>query len=147
MVETGGHLQRLKSVVCAPKPGLCPVHVCLPSSIVRLRNHKHGRGGSINFDSEGNYGGGQFFLKSHANEGIVAGQYEHSGAHVFELNVGWHHGESGGPVFRLAPLAAFALMQSYRGIQSPNGVYAGPHQGRSINAIRAALESLGVAAT
>ena len=95
-------------------------------------------------DVDGNWGGGQLLLKSHANEGIVAGQYEHSGAHVFELNVGWHHGESGGPVFRLAPLAAFALMQSYRGIQSPNGVYAGPHQGRSISAIRATLESLGV---
>src|SRR4051812_3317326 len=94
-------------------------------------------------DVQGNWGGGQLLLKSHANEGIVAGQYEQGEAHIFELNVGWHHGESGGPIVRMMPVAAFALMQSYRGIQSPNGVYAGPHQGRSINAIRAALESIG----
>ena len=96
-------------------------------------------------DVHGNWAGGQLLLKSHANEGIVAGQYEQNGVQIFELNVGWHHGESGGPVVQLNPIAAFALMQSYRGIQSPNGVYAGPHQGRSINALRAALLSLGVA--
>jgi hypothetical protein len=96
-------------------------------------------------DADGNWGGGELLLKSHANEGIVAGQYEQNGAQIFELNVGWHHGESGGPVVRFEPVAAFALMQSYRGIQSPHGVYAGPHQGRSIAAIRAALLPLGVA--
>jgi hypothetical protein len=94
-------------------------------------------------DVDGNWAGGQLLLKSHANEGIVAGQYDQNGTQIFELNVGWHHGESGGPVVRLNPVAAFALMQSYRGIQSPNGVYAGPHQGRSINAIRATLLPLG----
>jgi hypothetical protein len=93
-------------------------------------------------DVDGNWSGGELLLKGHANEGIVAGQYEQSGAHIFELNVGWHHGESGGPVVRLAPVAAFALMQAYRGIQSPNGVYAGPHQGRSMSALRAALLDL-----
>jgi len=95
-------------------------------------------------DVDGNWGGGQLLLKSHANEGIVAGQYDQGAAHIFELNVGWHHGESGGPVVRLAPVAAFALMQSYRGIQSPNGVYAGPHQARSIEAVRDTLLPLGV---
>jgi hypothetical protein len=95
-------------------------------------------------DVEGNWSGGQLLLKSHANEGIVAGQYDQGGAHIFELNVGWHHGESGGPVVRMGPVAAFALMQSYRGIQSPNGVYAGPHQGRSMSSIRADLTSLGI---
>src|SRR4029079_16821291 len=58
-------------------------------------------------DVEGNWGGGQLLLKGHANEGIIAGQYDQSDAHVFELNVGWHHGESGGPVVRIEPLATF----------------------------------------
>lgn len=95
-------------------------------------------------DIDGNWGGGQLLLKGHANEGIIAGQYDQAGAHIFELNVGWHHGESGGPVVRLDPLATFALMQSYRGIQSPTGVYPGPHQARSIDSIRDALSSLPV---
>lgn len=95
-------------------------------------------------DNDGNWMGGNTFLKGHANEGIVAGQYEENGTHKFELNVGWHHGESGGPIFQLLPIAAFALMQSYRGIQSPNGVYAGPRQGRSMVVLRSTLEEFGI---
>lgn len=94
-------------------------------------------------DVNGNWSGGQLLLKSHANEGIVAGQYTAGGPQIFELNVGWHHGESGGPIFRIDRAAVFALMQSYRGIQGPHGVYPGPRQGKSMAAIRTTLENLG----
>src|SRR2546425_6835118 len=52
----------------------------------------------LEVDHHGNFHGGQFFLKSHANEGIVSAQYVTDGVLMYELNVGWHHGESGGPV-------------------------------------------------
>lgn len=99
---------------------------------------------SASVDAKGNWTGGQLMLKSHANEGIVAGQYhDRAGPLVYELNVGWHHGESGGPVCQLEPLAAFAVMQSYRRIQSAHNVFAGPHQGRSLNVIRDTFQSIG----
>lgn len=93
-------------------------------------------------DVNGNWRGGQLLLKSHANEGIIAGQYDVGGL-IYELNVGWHHGESGGPILRPDPVAAFALMQTYRGIQSPHGTYPGPHHGRSLEAIRTTLQAIG----
>ena len=88
-------------------------------------------------------GGGQFFLKGHANEGIVSAQYEFGGVWQFEFNVGWHHGESGGPVFRQEPLAAFAVMQYYRNIQTPHGTVAGPHCGRELAVVRQHLLASG----
>ncbi len=93
-----------------------------------------------NVDEHGNYlGGGQFFLKGHANEGIIAAQYNFDGVWHYEFNVGWHHGESGGPVLQRKPLRAFAVMQHYRNIQSPHGVVAGPHRGRALDTIQQAL--------
>jgi len=95
------------------------------------------------FTQDGTYRGGQFFLKGHANEGIVSAQYEIGGVWHFEFNVGWHHGESGGPVFRQEPLAAFAVMQHYRSIETPLGKVAGPHCGRSLAVVRDRLIALG----
>jgi trypsin-like peptidase len=94
-------------------------------------------------DVQGDWVRGSIFLKGHANEGIIAGQYALNGALAYELNVGWHHGESGGPIFKLDPAAAFALMQTYRGIQSPSGVYPGPRRGFSVEVIKSTLESIG----
>ena len=95
-------------------------------------------------DPQGNFlGGGKFFLKGHANEGIVAAQYDIGGGWVFEFNVAWHHGESGGPVFQLDLLAGFAVMQHYRNIQSPHGVVAGPRRGRSLDVLRSDLAAHG----
>jgi hypothetical protein len=59
------------------------------------------------------------------------------------LNVGWHHGESGGPILALEPVAVFALMQFYRNITGPHGVVAGPHMGRSIAVIESKLREVG----
>jgi len=99
----------------------------------------------LSVDPEGNYRGGQFFLKSHASQGIVSAQYGIGGVPVYEVDVGWHHGESGGPIAGLDDGAAvIALMQHYRNIQSPHGVVAGPHRGISLAAIRPELETLGV---
>ena len=98
----------------------------------------------LNIDPQGSYVGGQFFLKSHANEGIVSAQYPLGSLLVYELNVGWHHGESGGPVVRLDhPLAAFTVMQQYRNIASPHGIVAGPHRGCTLSAIQQDLIRLG----
>ncbi len=102
--------------------------------------------GGLNTDPQGNFLGGQFFLKSHANEGIVAAQYVLAGNLPFyELNVGWHHGESGGPIATVAEKpVAFSLMQHYRNVQGPHGVLPGPHRGLALSAIRQELEGLGV---
>jgi hypothetical protein len=88
-------------------------------------------------------GGGKFFLKGNANEGIVSAQYDFSGVWQFDFNVGWHHGESGGPVFEQESLAAFAIMQHYRNIQTPHGIVAGPHSGRGLDIIQQQLVTLG----
>lgn len=99
----------------------------------------------ISLDQQGNYLGGQFFLKSHANEGIVSARYVIGGVQFYELNVGWHHGESGGPIVALTdPPAAFSLMQHYRNIKSPHGVLAGPHRGCALSAVQQELTALGV---
>lgn len=98
----------------------------------------------LNIDPNGEYRGGQFFLKNHANEGILSAQYQISQLPVYEFNVGWHHGESGGPVMRLDdPVAAFTVMQQYRNIKSPHGVVAGPHRGCALSAIQEDLRRLG----
>lgn len=96
-------------------------------------------------DAGGNYGGGQFFLKSHANEGIVSAQYVMGGTLVYELNVGWHHGESGGPIVSLdEPSAAFSIMQQYRNVSTPHGVVAGPHRGVALSTIASELAAIGI---
>ena len=96
-----------------------------------------------NLAPDGTWQGGKFFLMGHANEGIVAAQYELDGAWAYEFNVGWHHGESGGPVFLQDPLAAVAVMQFYRNIETPHGRVAGPHVGRSLDVIRDTLVDIG----
>jgi len=100
---------------------------------------------ALNVDPQGNYGGGQFFLKSHANEGIVSADYTIGGVLVYELNVGWHHGESGGPIAALEDHpVVFSLMQHYRNIQSPHGTVAGPHRGCALAGVQQELTALGV---
>jgi hypothetical protein len=102
---------------------------------------------SINVDAEGNYCGGQFFLKSHANEGIISAQYVIDGAHIYELNVDWYHGESGGPVVSIEDEPrAFSLMQHYRHVRSPYRLIEGPHRGVALSSIQQELTGLGVAA-
>lgn len=99
----------------------------------------------LNLDPEGNFRGGNFFLKSHANTGIVSAQYDNGGKQMYELNVGWHNGESGGPITTLTnPPLVFALMQHYRNVQSPHGIQAGPHRGFALSAIADELVALGV---
>jgi hypothetical protein len=101
----------------------------------------------IRVDRSGEYRGGQFFLKSYANEGMVSAQYVAGSGKVYELNVGWHHGESGGPiVVPTDPPAAFSLMQHYRNIRSPHGIVAGPHRGCALSVIQQELLGLGAAA-
>ncbi|HKZ38458.1 MAG TPA: trypsin-like peptidase domain-containing protein [Chryseolinea sp.] len=97
-----------------------------------------------NIDPNGNFlGGGNFFLKGHANEGIVAGQFDVDGIPIYEFNVGWYNGESGGPVLTLDPMAAIAIMKGYRGIQAKHGVVPGPHAGRPLSIIVDRLRELG----
>lgn len=91
----------------------------------------------------GDFLGGDLFLKANANEGIVAGQYEVDGIRKFELNVGWHHGESGGPIVRLRSCAAFSIMQTYRNVQTPHAKIPGPHQGLALKAMESELRGLG----
>lgn len=101
---------------------------------------------SINIDSHGDYHGGQFFLKSHANEGIVSAQYSIGARYLYELNVGWHHGESGGLIASIEDrVAVFSIMQEYRNVQSPYGIVAGPHRGVTLSAIEQELLALGIA--
>jgi hypothetical protein len=100
----------------------------------------------VGLDREGNYLGGQLFLMSHANEGIVSAHYSLGTVPVYELNVGWHHGESGGPIVCLDdPVAAFSLMQHYRNIKAPHGTMAGPHRGCALSSLQPDLVALGAA--
>lgn len=100
---------------------------------------------AANIDPDGNFFGGQFFLKSHANEGIISAQYPLGALHVYELNIGWHHGESGGLIACIDDVpAAFSLMQQYRNVQSPHGVVAGPHRGVALSSVEQELLALGV---
>lgn len=87
--------------------------------------------------------GGKFFLKSHANTGIIAAQYRIDNQLFYEFNVGWHHGESGGPVFSIDPFAGFAIMQHYRNVKTPHGIFPGPHRGRSLHNQEENIRKLG----
>ena len=100
----------------------------------------------LDIDSEGNYLGGMFrLLKSHANDGIVAAQYNVGVNKMYELNVGWHHGESGGPIASATSSpVAFSLMQHYRHIQAPHGIVVGPHRGFALSCIANELKELGI---
>lgn len=80
-------------------------------------------------------GGGNFFLKGHANTGIVSAQYDLHGAMNYAFNVDWVHGESGGIVCDLDGTRLFTVMQSYRTIATPTGVMAGPRMGRGFQGI------------
>ena len=100
---------------------------------------------NVSLDPYGNYQGGQFFLKSHANEGIISAKYEMGIKTIYELNVGWHHGESGGPIaIPFMPPTVFSIMQNYRNIQSPHGIMAGPHCGCDFLNIQNELTLLGI---
>ncbi len=94
-------------------------------------------------DQNLNWLGGNLFLKGHANEGIISGQFEIQDQLIYELNVGWYQGESGGPIVSLDPIAAFSIMQQYRKVSTPHGIVPGPHQGRSLNLIENSLQQLG----
>lgn len=94
-------------------------------------------------DPEANFLSGDLFLKGHANEGIIAAQYAIKDTRFYEFNVGWHHGESGGPVLAVRDCAAMALMQHYRNIKSPHGIVAGPRRGISLQTVTHELEQLG----
>ncbi|MDD5006706.1 MAG: serine protease [Candidatus Omnitrophica bacterium] len=129
------HLPALPVTFAPQSDGMRVITVGFPAPIVV----------GLNVDAQSNFLGGQFFLKSHANEGIVSAQYIHGSVPVYELNIGWHHGESGGPIVALSERpAVFSIMQQYRNIQSPHGVLPGPHRGCSLFAIQGELEGLGV---
>jgi V8-like Glu-specific endopeptidase len=99
----------------------------------------------VNVDAAGDYQGGKMFLKSHANTGIISAQYSMGQVLHYELNVGWHHGESGGPIVTASDNpAVFSLMQHYRNVKTPHGVVAGPHRGVSLSLIQQDLVNLGV---
>lgn len=131
---SGQHLQALPVTFQRPPDGTVVATYGFPSPQVF--------GINVNPDTLA-YNGGQFQLKGNANEGIVSAQYDMNGVWVYEFNVGWHHGESGGPILLLEPLAVFSIMQLYRKIQAPHGVMDGPRIGRSIEVIRNSLQQLG----
>jgi hypothetical protein len=100
----------------------------------------------VNVTNEGNLTSLQTILFTHGNTGIVAAQYPALPTTdiLFEFSVGWHHGESGGPVLQLEPVvAAFAVMQNYRDIEGPHGPMAGPRRGLALASIRPALLQAG----
>lgn len=94
-------------------------------------------------DAQGRLTQAQTHLFTHANCGIVSASYDAAGAWLYEFNVGWHHGESGGPVCAYEPFAVFALMQGYRKVQTPDATIPGPHLGKSLSAIEKNLRAIG----
>jgi S1-C subfamily serine protease len=131
----GQHIPAVPVTFARPPDGSRVVTFGFPAPVIQ----------KVSLDRNGDYvaGGSNFLLKGHANEGIVAAQYDFGPDWAFEFNVAWHHGESGGPIFLQQPLAAFAVMQLYRNVKSPHGVVAGPHVGRSLAAIQGQLASCG----
>jgi hypothetical protein len=96
--------------------------------------------------------GANAFLAPFANEGIVAGHYDvwtedspprHLGP-LYEFNVSWLNGESGGAVIRVEPFGAFAVMQSYRKIPTPLGDVPGPRRGFGLAHLGDGLRALGM---
>jgi hypothetical protein len=92
------------------------------------------------------------FLAPFANEGIVSGHYEVSTedapprrlGRLYEFNVSWLNGESGGAVVQVQPFGAFAVMQSYRRIPTPVGDVPGPRRGFALTQLAERLRSLGM---
>ncbi len=99
--------------------------------------------GGAQFDQDLNFRRGDFFLKSHASTGIIAAQYEVPEGPYFEFNVGWHHGESGGPVVVADSGEVISLMKGYRNIETPHGVVQGPNIGPELRDLSVRLEQLG----
>lgn len=100
---------------------------------------------AINADKKGNYKGGNFLLRSFANEGIVAAQYDLGKLPAIEFNVAWNIGESGGPIATQDDEPAiFSLMQHYRNVQTPHGIQPGPRRGLSLSLLKSDLKSIGV---
>ena len=131
---TDQHIPAVPVTFCRPPDGTTVITYGFPSPTIL----------EANLAPDGRFlGGGNFFLKGHANEGIVSAQYDLGGVWHFEFNVSWHHGESGGPVFQQEPLASFAIMQIYRNIQTPHGIVSGPHIGRGLETIQQQLVALG----
>jgi hypothetical protein len=96
--------------------------------------------------NEGNLVSIRTALFTHGNTGIIAAQYPAAPLTdtLFEFSVGWHHGESGGPILQLQPrLAAIAVMQHYRNIEGPRGTMAGPRRGIALAAIESELSGAG----
>ncbi len=99
---------------------------------------------AISADKNGNYKGGNFLLKSYANEGIVAAQYDLGKLPAIEFNVAWNNGESGGPIATQDDEPAiFSLMQHYRNVQTPHGIQPGPRRGLSLSLLKSDLKSIG----
>lgn len=94
-------------------------------------------------DAQFNWRGGDMFLKSYANEGIISAQFDVNSIKIYEFNVHWFEGESGGPIVSVDPFSVFAVMQSYRPITTPTGMVPGPRQGRPLSLIEPDLRSLG----
>jgi hypothetical protein len=92
------------------------------------------------------------FLAPFANEGIVSGHYDVSTEEpplrelgpLYEFNVSWLNGESGGAVLRVQPFGAFAVMQSYRRIPTPVGDVPGPRRGFGLTSLAGRLRQLGM---
>ena len=98
---------------------------------------------SFEIDYGFNFISGAFFLKSHANEGIISAQYEMDNHFIYEFNTGWFPGESGGPIVSMEPLAAFSIMQRFRDINTRHGVIPGPCLGRPLRLIENSLQQIG----
>jgi hypothetical protein len=92
------------------------------------------------------------FLAPFANEGIVSGHYDvwtedtppRSLGPLYEFNVSWLNGESGGAVIQVEPFGAFAVMQSYRRIPTPVGDVPGPRRGFALTHLVPQLRALGM---
>lgn len=65
---------------------------------------------------------------------------------LYEFNVSWLNGESGGAVISLQPFGAFAVMQSYRKIPTPIGDVPGPRRGFGLAPLAERLRELGMLA-
>jgi Trypsin-like peptidase domain len=97
-------------------------------------------------DLTGNWVGGKVMIVGNANIGIVAGSELDAATNnlIYHFNVGWHNGESGGPVALLDPLAVIAIMQANRDIVTQRGdTVRGPRIGRALSWVKAYLQAVG----
>ena len=129
----GGTIGSLPIHVAPVRDGTRVVTYGFPSPVV----------GGVTLDLAGNFMGGQFLLKAYANDGIVTTQYDLDPNAILDFNVAWFNGESGGPIIVEETGGVLAVMQTYRGIQSPHGVVQGPRSGRPLRLISTDLAALG----